>query len=738
MSKRNRVGLLLAAVMAVGQCFGAVSALAAPEMRTGAFGAGAVKMAAEATEVTAQEPERTYFTLSEEEKDHLEFMLSGLVLPLEDGTTGSDMAMKEILGTSPVTWPASTLYSVFSRMIRFDMSYGETDDSHLAALGITKSIVGQEAIYPLIGIQALSMSVFGRTMPEPESNGITSARIAENEFFLLLADGDPVPEQVIDTAYIEDGRFFVEGASCLYSNGGDEYRGRFVAEFKPSEQSLLGYTLLSFDRVCGPSYVQGLTASASSTLPTDTVSSYDPALVLDGDVTTAWNEGAAGNGEGQWIQLSSQTEFTFTGVSIANGFQKNDDIYLKNGRPASIRMECSDGSAWMLTNLYGYPYDIIPLGRKITATWVKFTIETVEAGSKYQDTCISEIALFDGNATSDDHTSQSAGTDNPSAPAAPSAPETTPAIPEITLYCCASEYVTLRSEPSRQATALTTIPTRGVATYLGSAGEFYYISYGGQTGYALMDFFSIDPNAPLNYGDGSVTVSSDIVLYCCASEFVTLRSIADRSGADLGHIPSRAAVTYLGAVGEFYYVNYLGTNGYVLQEFFSTNINAPLNYGSGSKTTSTGINLYCRASESATLRATPSREGEELTQIPSRDSALYISSVGEFYLVSYKGQGGYVLKDFFSTDPFAELNYGSGSSTSKGETILYCCASEWATLRSIASRAGESLAQVPSRAAVTYYGTVGEFYYVQYGDQFGYVLRNYFSTDPEAPLNYGN
>ncbi len=70
-------------------------------------------------------------------------------------------------------------------------------------------------------------------------------------------------------------------------------------------------------------------------------------------------------------------------------------------------------------------------------------------------------------------------------------------------------------------------------------------------------------------------------------------------------------------------------------------------------------------------------------------------------------------------------------------TSLYCCASEFATLRQYASRNAAALARIPSRGEVQYISSYGEFYYVCYNGTYGYVLKDYFSTDANAPLNYG-
>ena len=164
------------------------------------------------------------------------------------------------------------------------------------------------------------------------------------------------------------------------------------------------------------------------------------------------------------------------------------------------------------------------------------------------------------------------------------APETTaPEQPESsgkTLYCCASEYVTLRSEPARSGAELARVYSREEVQYLGLAGEFYNVVYKGQNGYVIKDFFSEDPNASLNYSSGSVTDSdSALVYYCCASEYVTLRAEASRDSAEIGRVPSREAVQYISSAGEFFYVSYNGKNGYVLKNYFSEDPNASLNYG---------------------------------------------------------------------------------------------------------------------------------------------------------------
>lgn len=148
--------------------------------------------------------------------------------------------------------------------------------------------------------------------------------------------------------------------------------------------------------------------------------------------------------------------------------------------------------------------------------------------------------------------------------------------------------------------------------------------------------------------------------------------------------------------------------------------------------------LYCCASDYVTLRDRPSRSGNEITKIYTRDSVKYLSSTGDFYYVDYNGDKGYVLKEFFSQDKNAALNYGAGNSSVTNSNVLYCCASDYASLRSGASRDSGVITRISSREAVTYLGSSGEFYRVSFKGQTGYVLKNYFSASPDAPLNYGD
>ena len=153
----------------------------------------------------------------------------------------------------------------------------------------------------------------------------------------------------------------------------------------------------------------------------------------------------------------------------------------------------------------------------------------------------------------------------------------------VTLYCCASDYVTLRSMTSRSSSALAKITTREEMTKLDEVGDWYYVNYKGTLGYVLKEFASTDKNAALNYGTGSV--STDKYMYCCASDYVTVRLQPSKTADPIDRIYSRQRVIVVEDKGEWLYVDYeigngnFAGSGYVLKSYFSTSQDAPLNYG---------------------------------------------------------------------------------------------------------------------------------------------------------------
>lgn len=136
-------------------------------------------------------------------------------------------------------------------------------------------------------------------------------------------------------------------------------------------------------------------AVASSTLDPYESNTYDASNVLDGNPSTCWSEGAAGDGVGEYITLSGSAVQTFSGFSITNGYQKSNEIYYENPRPTAIDV-LVDGDKVMsitLADVYGMTYNY-SLTTPMDGTSITFLITSVAEGNTYSDCCISDIDVF--------------------------------------------------------------------------------------------------------------------------------------------------------------------------------------------------------------------------------------------------------------------------------------------------------------------------------------------------------
>lgn len=135
------------------------------------------------------------------------------------------------------------------------------------------------------------------------------------------------------------------------------------------------------------------TVTASSAL-NEFEMTHSPSLVMDGDTTTGWVEGAEGQGEGEMITFTLSAQRQISGFSIYNGYQKSDDLYHKNSRPSRITVFTPGGESYSFDLEDSMGMQTFRFSEPLTSSSISFRIDSVYAGSKYKDTVISEIALF--------------------------------------------------------------------------------------------------------------------------------------------------------------------------------------------------------------------------------------------------------------------------------------------------------------------------------------------------------
>lgn len=157
--------------------------------------------------------------------------------------------------------------------------------------------------------------------------------------------------------------------------------------------------------------VDGLLAQASSVAPVSmselvsaTASSYlsepnlnlyhTPDRTVDGSLSTAWVEGLDGDGLGESITFTFDRTCLFSGMWINAGYQKSENLYRMNNRPATLTLTFSDGTEQTVSLQDVNGRQDIPFSFPVEAESVQLTITSVYAGNTYADTVISEISFY--------------------------------------------------------------------------------------------------------------------------------------------------------------------------------------------------------------------------------------------------------------------------------------------------------------------------------------------------------
>jgi uncharacterized caspase-like protein len=144
---------------------------------------------------------------------------------------------------------------------------------------------------------------------------------------------------------------------------------------------------------CSGAPVNGMKYCASSALGPQFGNTYGVGHLFDGDRSTAWVEGAAGQGIGEWITVEFDTARLVRSIVIDNGYQKNSDIFYKNSRVRRMTLVFSGGERQSLSLQDQFGQQTFPIDRPTRARWIQLIIEDVYPGNKYQDTAISKLSV---------------------------------------------------------------------------------------------------------------------------------------------------------------------------------------------------------------------------------------------------------------------------------------------------------------------------------------------------------
>ena len=169
----------------------------------------------------------------------------------------------------------------------------------------------------------------------------------------------------------------------------DGYRAEATAEYHRVEElyaEQISNDIIS--EVSASSYLQEYYESTGHLV-------HRPENVIDGSYRTAWVEDASGDGIGEWLKISFDRTYSINGVSVSNGYKKSSDLYRKNSRAEKIRLHFSDGSHrdYTLKDVFEGEQRIV-FDKPVITNYLRLEILSVYPGTKYQDTCITELQVF--------------------------------------------------------------------------------------------------------------------------------------------------------------------------------------------------------------------------------------------------------------------------------------------------------------------------------------------------------
>lgn len=279
-------------------------------------------------------------------------------------------------------WSGEAICAMLSTKLLWDNAYRSearyTQDGKLA--------------FSMERVQELSWDTLSRDYPA--SIRTDNAVVSGNELLVGIADGERTTLIAQNLSQMGE-RITVSGTAVFVDDISIHVLGRFSAEVKRNPSSVYGYTLVSLSKNEHLPQLTGITASASSEL-SEYGRTHIAQNAVDGSLQTAWVEGVSGVGINEWIRLSANdgSDMDLFALEFDPGYQKSDRTMERNGRPRKVLIECEDG--WQQEAVFsGYTTtEAVVLNRPVKTSWIKITILEADAGTNYEDTCISEIRLY--------------------------------------------------------------------------------------------------------------------------------------------------------------------------------------------------------------------------------------------------------------------------------------------------------------------------------------------------------
>ena len=122
---------------------------------------------------------------------------------------------------------------------------------------------------------------------------------------------------------------------------------------------------------------------------------YSSKSVVDGDVTTSWQENEEGAGEGKGFQLNLDGVHKIRYMVLHLGNWRSDQLWNYNARPKTLTIQVGDQQKKDVEFPNEKKKFCLSFEEPVEAAYVSAYIKEAYEGSRWNDNCISEIELYE-------------------------------------------------------------------------------------------------------------------------------------------------------------------------------------------------------------------------------------------------------------------------------------------------------------------------------------------------------
>lgn len=135
-----------------------------------------------------------------------------------------------------------------------------------------------------------------------------------------------------------------------------------------------------------------VSVTSSSTL-SDKKDRYAASNISD-RTGASWCEGKKDSGSGEWIKITYDKRVTVSELFVKNGYGEKE-FWQKNNRVKDLKISSDEKQEVVVTLPDSFDKRSVKLPKPVEGKEFVFTIQSVYPGSKYKDTCMTELSVSD-------------------------------------------------------------------------------------------------------------------------------------------------------------------------------------------------------------------------------------------------------------------------------------------------------------------------------------------------------